>query len=311
MRFNRLDLNLLVALDALLGEQNITRAAARLNVSQSAMSGMLARLREFFEDDLLGAVGRNMELTALGRKMEGPLRELLLHIHTTVGIRVTFDPAFEARNFRIMVSDYAVEVFLNRVVARLLREAPNITLELVPLTEDAGEKLRRGENDFLIIPKHFVSEEHPNELLFEDRYYGVVWEGNTLVGEQLDLETYQRLGHVAPLLGRPRSPTYEELMLQKMGIKRQIKVATFDFSTMASVLIGTDLIATMHWRLAEACARRLPLRLLPIPVELPSLAECVQWHRFQDHDPCHLWMRTLMLEVARGMPDPVPASSCQ
>jgi LysR family nod box-dependent transcriptional activator len=306
MRFNRLDLNLLVALDALLGEKNITRAAARLNVSQSAMSGMLARLREFFEDDLLGSVGRNMELTALGRKMEGPLRELLLHIHTTVGIRASFDPAIETRNFRIMVSDYAVEVYLNRVLARLLREAPNMTLELVPLTEDAAEKLRRGENDFLIIPRHFVSEEHPCELLFEDRYYGVIWEGNTQVGEELDLEAYKRLGHVAPLLGRPRSATYEELMLQRCGIQRQIKVATFDFSTMASVLVGTDLIATMHWRLAEACARRLPLRLLPIPVELPTLAECVQWHRFQDNDPCHTWMRTLMLEVARDMPAPLP-----
>jgi LysR family nod box-dependent transcriptional activator len=249
-----------------------------------------------------------MELTALGRKMEGPLRELLLHIHTTVGIRASFDPAVEACNFRIMASDYAVEVFLNRVLTRLLREAPNMTLELVPLTEDAGEKLRRGENDFLIIPRLFVSEEHPSEVLFEDRYYGVVSEGNTQVGEQLDLETYKRLGHVAPLLGKPRSPTYEELMLQRAGIRRQIKVATFDFSTMASVLIGTDLVATMHGRLAEACARRLPIRLLPIPVELPTLAECVQWHRFQDNDPCHTWMRTMMLEVAREMAAPLPAA---
>lgn len=305
MRFHRLDLNLLVALDALLGEQNITRAAGRLNVSQSAMSGMLARLREFFEDELLGAVGRHMELTALGRKMEGPLRELLLHIQSTVDMRASFEPAREARNFRIMVSDYAVEVFLNRVVARLLREAPNITVELLPLSDDAEEKLRRGENDFLIIPKHFVAEDHPNELLFEDHYYGVIWDGNTQVGTGLDLETYQRLGHVAPLLGRPRAPTFEELMLQKLGIRRRIAVATFDFSTMASVLIGTDLIATMHWRLAQACARRLPLRLLPIPVALPALAEYVQWHRFQEHDPCHRWMRTLMLDVARDMPAPV------
>ncbi|HEX8601429.1 MAG TPA: LysR family transcriptional regulator, partial [Pseudoduganella sp.] len=124
MRFNRLDLNLLLALDALLEEQNITRAASRVNVSQSAMSGMLARLREFFEDDLLAAVGRNMELTVLGRQLVGPVRDLILHVHATVGIRVTFDPARETRCMKIMVSDYATEVFLNKVVARVLRDAP-------------------------------------------------------------------------------------------------------------------------------------------------------------------------------------------
>jgi LysR family nod box-dependent transcriptional activator len=124
MRFNRLDLNLLLALDALLEEQNITRAAARVSVSQSAMSGMLARLREFFEDDLLAAVGRNMELTVLGRQLVGPVRDLILHVHATVGMRVSFDPARETRCMKIMVSDYATEVFLNKVVARVCATPP-------------------------------------------------------------------------------------------------------------------------------------------------------------------------------------------
>ena len=194
MRFNRLDLNLLLALDALLEEQNITRAAARVNVSQSAMSGMLARLREFFEDDLLAAVGRNMELTVLGRQLVGPVRDLILHVHATVGIRVSFDPARETRCMKIMVSDYATEVFLNQVVARVLRDAPNMTLELVPLADDAAEKLRRGENDFLIIPRNFLDPEHPQRTLFEDHYCAVIWEGNTQVGDVLD-----RRGHGGPL----------------------------------------------------------------------------------------------------------------
>lgn len=302
MRFNRLDLNLLLSLDALLKERNITRAAARVNVSQSAMSGMLARLREFFEDELLAAVGRNMEPTVLGRQLEAPVRDLILHIQATVGMRVSFDPAKETRVVKIMVSDYATEVFLNRVVARVLRDAPNMTLDLVSLTDDAGEQLRRGENDFLIIPRHFLAEEHPQRLLFEDSYCAVVWEGNSHIGDTLDAETYARLPHVAPLLGRPRSPTFEELMLQGMGVQRRIRVTTSDFVSMASVLIGTDLVATMHTRLAHACARRLPVRLMPLPHKLPLLAECVQWHRFQENDPCHIWLRDVMLEVARSLP---------
>lgn len=302
MRFNRLDLNLLLALDALLEEQNITRAAARVNVSQSAMSGMLARLREFFEDDLLAAVGRNMELTVLGRQLEGPVRDLILHIHTTVGMRVSFDPARETRCMKIMVSDYAIEVFLNKVVARVLRDAPNMTLELVPLSDDAAEKLRRGENDFLIIPHRFIDTEHPHRTLFEDHYCAVLWEGNTQVGDTLDAASYESMMHIAPMLGRPRSSTVEELMLQAQNIKRKIRVTTFDFTSMATALVGTDLIATMHTRLALACARRLPIRVLPLPYQLPLFAECMQWHRYQENDPCHIWLRGIMLEIARSLP---------
>lgn len=302
MRFNRLDLNLLMALDALLDEQNITRAAVRVNVSQSAMSGMLARLREFFEDDLLAAVGRNMELTVLGQQLVGPVRDLILQVQATVGIRVSFDPARETRCMKIMVSDYATEVFLNQVIARVLRDAPNMSLDLVPLSDDAAEKLRRGENDFLIIPRDFTDAEHPQRLLFEDHYCAVIWEGNTQIGDKLDPDTFLRLPHIAPMLGRPRSATMEERMLQAQGVKRRIRVTTCDFASMASALAGTELIATMHTRLALACARRLPIRVMPLPYELPPLAECVQWHRSRENDLCHIWLRGIMLEVARAMP---------
>jgi DNA-binding transcriptional LysR family regulator len=302
MRFNRLDLNLLLALDALLEEQNITRAAARVNVSQSAMSGMLSRLREFFEDDLLAAVGRNMELTVLGRQLVGPVRDLILHVHATVGIRVSFDPARETRTMKIMASDYSTEVFLSQVIARVLRDAPNMTIELVSLADDAAEKLRRGENDFLIIPRPFLDTEHPQRLLFEDHYCAVIWEGNTQVGDTLDAATYERLSHIAPLLGRPRSPTMEERMLQARDVKRRIRVHTCDFSSMATALVGTELVATMHTRLALACARRLPIRVLPLPYQLPVVAECLQWHRFQESDPCHIWLRGVMLEIAQALP---------
>ena len=302
MRFNRLDLNLLLALDALLEEQNITRAAARVSVSQSAMSGMLARLREFFEDELLAAVGRNMELTVLGRQLMGPVRDLILQVQATVSIRVNFDPARETRCMKIMVSDYATEVFLNKVIARVLRDAPNMSLDLVPLADDAAEKLRRGENDFLVIPRQFLDEEHPQRLLFEDRYCAVIWEGNTQVGDRLDAETYERMAHVAPMLGRPRSPTVEEILLQAVNVKRRIRVTTNDFSSMATALVGTELVATMHTRLALACARRLPIRVLQLPYELPPVAECLQWHRSRENDPCHIWLRGIMLEVARSMP---------
>jgi LysR family nod box-dependent transcriptional activator len=302
MRFNRLDLNLLLALDALLEEQNITRAAARVNVSQSAMSGMLARLREFFEDDLLAAVGRNMELTVLGRQLVGPVRDLILHVHATVGIRVSFDPARETRCMKIMVSDYATEVFLNKVVARVLRDAPNMTLELVPLADDAGEKLRRGENDFLIIPRNFLDPEHPQRLLFEDHYCAVIWEGNTQVGDTLDAATYEAaVAHRADA-GPPALA--DGGRTDAAGPERQAQDPRHDLRFFQhGHRAGRHRPGRDHAHAPGAGLRaRLPIRVLPLPYQLPVLAECLQWHRFQENDPCHIWLRGIMLEVARGLP---------
>jgi hypothetical protein len=95
-----------------------------------------------------------------------------------------------------------------------------------------------------------------------------------------------------------------EELLQAQNVKRRIRVITSDFHGMATALVGTDLVATMHTRLALACARRLPIRVLPLPYGLPPLAECLQWHRFQESDPCHIWLRGIMLEVARGRRTP-------
>lgn len=298
MRFNRLDLNLLVALDALLEEKKTTRAAERLNLSQSAISGMLARLREYFGDELLVLVGRNMELTPLGRDLANPVREVLLQIQSAVAVRPAFNQATENRRFRITASDYVVSLVMAPLLARLQESAPNITLELLPQTENSGEKLRRGETDLLIIPEDFLADEHPRHLLFEDDFTCVVWDGNTQVGDTLDLATYLRIGHVAPLLGRPRAPTMEEVFLRKNGIERRICAFTSDFSTMPQILVGTQLMATMHSRLARASQQRLPLRLLPAPLVLPRVRECMQWHRYQENDPCHRWLREQILDIA-------------
>src|SRR5471032_1661194 len=116
MRFNRLDLNLLVALDALLDERKITRAAERLSLSQSAISGMLARLREYFDDELLVPVGRNLELTPLARELVTPVRNVLLQIQTVVAINPEFDPATASRHFKIASSDYVIGIFLRKAI---------------------------------------------------------------------------------------------------------------------------------------------------------------------------------------------------
>lgn len=300
MRFNRLDLNLLVALDALLDEKKTTAAAQRLSVSQSAISGMLARLRVYFEDDLLVQVGRQMELTPLGRDLADPVRQLILQIQATVAIRPALSIASERRHFRITVSDYAVPILIAPLVRRLQALAPHITIELRPQIENTGQQLRRGETELTIVPENYLDAGHPHLLLFEDSYSCVVWDGNTAVGDTLDLATFAQCGHIAPHLGRPGAPTVAERHLAASLPARHIAVVTYDFTAQATLVVGTDLITTMQTRLAHESAARLPLRVLAPPLAMPALRVCMQWHDYQSADPAHRWLREQLLAVAQA-----------
>ncbi|WP_321969042.1 LysR family transcriptional regulator [Paraburkholderia tropica] len=299
MRFNRLDLNLLVTLDALLDERRITRAAERLNLSQSAISGMLAKLREYFDDELLVPVGRNLELTPLARELVQPVRDLLLQVQTIVAIDPEFEPANARRHFKVATSDYVINVLMHRLIPVIESLAPHVTLEFMPQVEHSAEKLRRGEYDFLIIPEPFIAPDHPHRPLFDDSYTCVVWEGNEKVGARLkNIEQFEDLEHVAALLGWPRAPTYDSRYLEEQGVKRRVRVITSDFCSIATALIGTQMIATMHRRLANELSRRLPLRLVETPIAIPTVREFLQWHEYREKDPCHRWLRERLVEAA-------------
>jgi DNA-binding transcriptional LysR family regulator len=298
MRFNRLDLNLLVALDALLDEKKTTAAAQRLSVSQSAISGMLARLRDYFEDELLVQVGRQMELTPLGRDLADPVRQLLLQVQATVSIRPALSIATERRHFRITVSDYAAPILVAPLVRRIQQLAPLITIELRPQIESSGHHMRRGETDLTIAPDSYLDAGHPHALLFEDSYSCVVWDGNTEVGNTLDIATFTRCGHVAPHLGRPGAPTVVERFFDESKLARRICVTAYDFTSLALLVVGTNLISTMQTRLARDSALRLPVRVLAPPIAVPPLRLCMQWHQYQTTDPTHRWLREQVMAVA-------------
>ncbi|AKJ00424.1 LysR family transcriptional regulator [Archangium gephyra] len=292
MRFQNLDLNLLVALDVLLEERNVSRAATRLHLSQSAMSGALGRLREFFGDELLVQVGRQMVPTARAESLAPQVRDILRRIQSAVEETPGFDPASARRTFRIATSDYITEVLLAEVVRRLQRMAPGISLELVPPGTSMHEALQRGELDFIITPDAHTQDLHPKEVLFEETYGCVVWTGNTRVGNSLSLKRYLELGHIGVHLGR-QAPSAEQEFLDRFGHERRLEVTVPSFCTVPHLLVGTDLVATMHSRLARLYARFLPLRVLPSPIEFPPLVEMVQWSRYFEGDPGLRWMREL------------------
>ncbi|MBP7566809.1 MAG: LysR family transcriptional regulator, partial [Burkholderiaceae bacterium] len=213
MRLNRLDLNLLVALDALLTEKNITRAGHKLSLSQSATSGVLARLRDYFGDPLLMQVGRTMRLTPKAEELQKPVRDVLLTIQSTIAVQPGFDPATSERHFRVTASDYPISVVLAEAARRMGQEAPGVTLEIIMPWDDVQDGIERGEVDMLIMPRQFLAAGHPSEALYAEGYSCVVWAGNTQVGESLTLEQYMSLSHVTTGFGNNRQPSLEEWFL--------------------------------------------------------------------------------------------------
>src|SRR3954464_7975342 len=132
MRYQRIDLNLLIALDALLAERNVTRAAERMHMTQSAMSGVLARLREYFDDQLLVPVGRAMKLTPRAESLIEPVRDILLKVDSTLGVRPEFEAATAQRHFVLIASDYVSNVLLAEVLRRIALVAPGLSFDVRP-----------------------------------------------------------------------------------------------------------------------------------------------------------------------------------
>lgn len=298
MRLGHFDMNLLVALDALLDTRSVTRASERLHIGASATSSALGRLREYFDDALLTQIGRQMELTPLGKRLAQPVREILLNVQSTVIARPEFDAAHSVRNFVIRASDYLTTVLLINVVQRLQREAPGISLHIANMTDDVNERLDRGEVDFVFYPSASLDPRHPSEVLFEDTFSCVVWSGNEAVGDTLGFEQYLQMGHVAAAFGESRSVSFESVFINNLGLRRSIEITTTNFNNLPQLVIGTRRVATVHLRLARIYARYLPLRVLPLPLEIPPLVEIVQWHAINNSDPAHIWMRNLLREEA-------------
>jgi LysR family transcriptional regulator, nod-box dependent transcriptional activator len=290
MNLSRLDLNLLVALDVLLAECSITRAADRLNLSPSATSGALARLRSYFDDELLTQIGRRMAPTPLGESLQGSVRDCLLHVQATIELKPQFDPRSSTRNFTLMMSDYVSTVLMPAALQRLQREAPGIRIELIGNENEPWEALSRGEIDLLILPQNFIQENHPSEVLFEDDYVCVSWSENTLIGDRIDMDQCLALGHVVARIGTLRPPTIDAWFFERFGHARHVEVIATNFNCVPHLLIGTTRISIMHRRLALAYSKGLPLKILPSPIEMPRLVEMIQWHKYRDRDPGRAWL---------------------
>lgn len=292
MRFLRFDLNLLAALDALLTERNVTRAADRLNIGQSAASSALGRLRDYFQDELLVASGREMRLTALGQTLIEPVRATLRQAQATLQLQPGFDPATSTRRFTIAASDYVTQVLLLDVVRHVAELAPNLCLTLTRRAPNALEQLERGQVDLLIVPDFYPASGHPTEPVFEDDYVCIAWSGHPDLGRKLSLSSYLALPHVASRQRETRPYAFEDAHLPAGSAERKVEVFIDEFSSLPELVVGTRRIATVQRRIAErAKARKLPLKVMSVPFTIPTLRETMRWHATASADPALTWLR--------------------
>lgn len=291
MRLNRLDLNLLVALDALLSERSITRAAERIHLSQPATSGALSRLREFFDDELLVRVGAQMMPTPLGESLAAPVHNILLQIQTTVERRVEFNASESDRCFRILASDYMSSTVLAPLVQRVAKLAPGIQFEFFMPSNDPKDKLEQGDIDFLLMPQFVMSEHHPSRVLLEEEFVCVAWSENAHIDEQISLKQYLDLGQVSVRFGSQRTESQDQIYTrERLGLQPKIEVVASTFNAIPQLVVGTQRIATVYRKLAEMWSNYLPLKILPLPVDIPSIAFAIQWHKLRELDPSMQWL---------------------
>jgi LysR family transcriptional regulator, nod-box dependent transcriptional activator len=301
VRFNRLDLNQLVVLDAILAERSVSRAAERVFLSQPAMSNALARLREYFDDDLIQQVGKSTILTPMGETLMKPVRDVLLQVQAITTTKPSFDPSTSRRKITIEASDYGINVFLAEVLQRVWTEAPNMQFDLRLISTQSHENLDRGEIEILLAPEFFRSPNHPSEVLFGDTFCCVVWDRNTEIGQRISVAQYMSMGHVAVQWGSGELVSLEEKFMLQHGLERRREIVAPSFSVLPRLIVRTNRIATIQTRLANVIAQHYPVRILPCPVATPTFNETVQWHRYQERDLALSWFRNLMKEVAQSL----------
>lgn len=302
MRFERLDLNLLVALDALLSEQSVSLAADRLCLSQSATSSALGRLREYFDDDLLVLKGRQMVLTSRAEELIEPVRAVLEQIRTTIAIAPEFDPETCDRQIRIMASDFTTEVLLAPALRLFRDHAPAMRFEIQNMSSSPIEALERGMIDLLVTVDFATSSDHPSELVFQDDHVVVGDRENPIFAGEMTKEIYLDAGHVTARFGRQRIPAFEDWFMRRQKQMRKIEVVAPSFLSMPGLLLGTGRIATMHRRLAEHLSQIYPLEIAEVPFDIPPIRELVQWHISNNNDSALAWVVGRIKEVAAESP---------
>lgn len=301
MRFEGLDLNLLVALETLIECRSTTETARRLNLSQPTISAALGRLRDYFDDELLVNVGRDMVPTPKAEELSPAITELLNVARFKIVHVDDFDPATSRRRFRILSSDYFFDVLLAEVLALAAKAAPSITFDVGPIGPEGTRAFLKGDIDLMITVPHYLIEDHPTETLFEDREAVIAWRDGKF-GQSLTAEDFLAADFAIAVFGEERRPTIADRQFAKKGIALHQVLQVASFSALPAAVCGTDRLAVMHGLHAQYFEQRHPIAVHQLPIEHEKIEEVAQWHRLRRNDGGIRWLLGLVRKQAQALP---------
>ena len=302
MGLGAIDLNLLVALEALLEEKNVTHAGVRLSTSQSAMSGSLARLRRHFNDELLVRVGREYELTPLAERLLPVVQSSLHKAEEALSLTRHFDPSRSRQRFSVVMSDYVMTVFMEPLLRALAQEAPGIRIDFHPIVIGQLEtETHLRCHDLMIVPLGYQLP-GVSETVMHDRFVCLVDPDNPrLVDGRLSLRDLAEMPHAACVIGKL---TPADRQLETLGITPRVQVSTPGFNVLPFLVGGTDLVAVVPERAAGHLRRTADVRFLEPPMDLPPITEMLWWNPRRTMDPAHAWLRARIAEIAAELDQP-------
>lgn len=295
-----MDLNLLVALDALLAERSVTRAATRCRVTQSAMSHSLAKLRALLGDELLVRTPSGMSPTARARALAQPLGRALAELRSVVASGSAFEPRTARRVFTVGSADYGAFVLLPALMRRLEEEAPQVEIVVRPVPSSLAEALDDERIDLAVAPYPEPRATIMAQKLFDERFVCVLRRDHPALSHapgKLDLETFAALSHVQ-IAPRGTRGGFVDDWLARAGKTRHVALRIADFLVAPLVVAETDLVLTLPSRIAQVFARSHGLSVVEPPGEFSNVAIWQIWHQRRKQEPAHAWLRGLLSEVA-------------
>jgi len=296
MDIRTLDLNLLKTLDALLDERSVTRAASRLSLTQPAVSGMLNRLRDYFDDPLFIRVPHGMVPTTRAEALAAPVKRILADIDVLLQ-PTEFDPLSASLTFTVAATDYALRAVMVPFIAALKTRAPAIRVRVVPVESDRlVSQLERGSVDVALITPHTTPDELHSRALYDERYVCMMRADHPDAGKPLPLERFCALEHVLVSYEGESFRGVTDGALEKIGLTRHVGLSVSHFLVLPDVLAISDMIAAVPSRIAE---NQAGMFVCETPVPLPGFTKSMAWHGRTHRNPAQVWLRGLLLETSQ------------
>jgi DNA-binding transcriptional LysR family regulator len=308
MNISNIDLNLLIYLDVLLREKNVTRAAGQLNISQPAMSNGLKRLRNLFNDPILVRTSDGMVPTEKARSLAPTIRRILLELEEALQDEESFNPANSARVFRVMASDYAASTLIPTLLKHINKIAPNITIDIMTPSDVTFHDVEEGKIDMAINRFDELPQSFHQKTLWRDSFSCLLSATNPVVKE-FNLARYLSAKHVWVSktgfgVGVGMDPKdvqklgWVDEALARLGEKRDINVFTRNYHVAMRLAYDADLIATLPTKAALLHKDDPNYTILTPPFDLPDIELKMIWSPLLHHDASHVWFRKLVIDAA-------------